>query len=175
MIAESINEPAIGDLNGDGNDDIVVATNETYDANPPSDEDIGGLFAQGLSDLLAGAAGGSSRVYAVDGASGEFLPGWPIQLNGAIQDTLPLIGPGQDPAIVKIGGQTRIVASTTGSATIEESQARRLAGDQRPAGRLRRGLGRHRPHRHDQPLRVRLDRQALPGSPARRSSSTGSR
>src|SRR2546430_3559583 len=36
----------------------------------------------------------------------------------AIQDTLPLIGPGQDPSIVKLGGQTRIVASTTGSATI---------------------------------------------------------
>ena len=28
------------------------------------------------------------------------------KLDGAIQDTLPLIGPGQDPAIAKIGGQT---------------------------------------------------------------------
>jgi hypothetical protein len=120
MIAESINEPAIGDLTGDGIDDVVVATNETYGANPPSEEDIGGLIGQGLTDLLGNAAGGSSRVYAVDGASGGFLPGWPIELNGAIQDTLPLIGPGQNPAIVKVGGETRIVASTTGSATIEE-------------------------------------------------------
>ncbi|HEV2859132.1 MAG TPA: S8 family serine peptidase [Solirubrobacterales bacterium] len=120
MIAESINEPAIADLNGDEVDDLVVATNETYDANPPSGEDIGGLFAQGLSDLLAGAAGGSSRVYAIDGASGQFLPGWPIKLNGAIQSTLPLIGPGQNPAIATIGGKETIVVSTTGSAGIEE-------------------------------------------------------
>ena len=32
MIAESINEPAIGDLDGSGHDDVVVASNEVYGA-----------------------------------------------------------------------------------------------------------------------------------------------
>lgn len=119
--AESINEPAVDDLNGDGRDDIVVATNETYDAQAPSlDPDTLGLGVLGdaLTDLLANAAGGSSRVYAVNGADGQFLSGWPIKLNGAIQDTLPLIGPGHNPAIATIGGEKRIVATTTGSTTI---------------------------------------------------------
>ncbi len=43
-----------------------------------------------------------------------------MKLDGAIQSTLPLIGPGQDPAVGKIGGRATVVASTTGSATIEE-------------------------------------------------------
>ncbi len=120
MVAESINEPAIVDLNGDGRDEIVTATNETYGAVQDP--------AQGLSALLAGAAGGSSRLYAVsprgnDHSGGPFLPGWPVELDGAIQSTLPMIGPGQSPSVAEIGGQPTIVASTTGSATIEEFDA----------------------------------------------------
>ena len=113
MLAESINQPAIGDLDGDGTDDVVVATNEVY-ANlgelPPGSENLPEQFA----DALGTAAGTSSRMYAVSGPSGEFIDGWPIHLDGVIQDVLPLIGPGHDAAIFRDGDETVVVVSTTG-------------------------------------------------------------
>ena len=54
-----------------------------------------------------GAGGQDTRVYAVDGATGDFLPGWPIKIAGVIQNVLPLIGPGHDPAVATIGGEKR--------------------------------------------------------------------
>lgn len=117
VLAESINSPAIGDLNGDGYDDVVIATNESYAAGQPSfDSFLAGGPAQLLADVLSQAAGGSSRVYAVSGKTGEFLPGWPIHLSGAIQKTLPMIGPGHNAALVEVNGQQAVVVSTTGGA-----------------------------------------------------------
>ncbi|GAC1318221.1 MAG: hypothetical protein NVSMB25_07360 [Thermoleophilaceae bacterium] len=119
MLAESIGDPAIADLNGDGKDDVIVSSNEFYGASQSLPGDVSGGFAQGLADILGGAAGGSSRVYAINGADGKLLPGWPIKMNGAIQNVLPLIGPGQDAAVVKLGGRPTVVASTTGGALAE--------------------------------------------------------
>jgi len=115
MVAESINEPAIGDLTGNGRDDVVVSTNEVYGA-PAAGSDVS------FSGALGSAAGGSTRVYVVKAegnadpaAPGHpFLPGWPIKLPGIIQNVLPLIGPGQDPAVARVNGVTQIFASATG-------------------------------------------------------------
>jgi Subtilase family len=116
MIAESINEPAIADLTGSGHDDVVVATNEVYGAVSNSGD-------VSFAGVTSAAAGTSGRLYAIDGASGKLLPGWPVAMPGIIQDTLPFIGPGQDASIAKIGGQTVIVASATGGSLEELSPA----------------------------------------------------
>jgi hypothetical protein len=109
MVAESINDPAVGDLTGAGHDDVVVATDEVYGA-PSTSSDVS------FAGVTAAAAGSSGRLYAIDGQTGKILPGWPVAMPGIIQNELPLIGPGQDAAIVKLGGQTAIIASVTGGA-----------------------------------------------------------
>ena len=70
--------PAAGNLNGDGVPDIVVGTNEDY-------SNVG-------------------RVYAVDGATGAFLPGWPLQV--VSNHILPVVGKGVPcaPAMADVDG-----------------------------------------------------------------------
>jgi hypothetical protein len=109
MVAESISDPAIGELTGAGHDDVVVATDELYGA-PASGSDLS------FAGITASAAGSSGRLYAIDGATGKILPGWPVAMPGIIQNELPLIGPGQDAAIARVGGQLEIIASVTGGA-----------------------------------------------------------
>jgi Subtilase family len=114
MVAESINDPAIGDLNNAGHDDVVIASNEVYGA-PENGSDVS------FAGVTASAAGSSGRLYAIDGKTGKIMPGWPVSMPGIIQNVLPLVGPGQDAAIAKLGGQTTIVASVTGGALGELS------------------------------------------------------
>lgn len=109
MVAESINGAAIGDLTGSGHDDVVVASNEVYGGSKVGEE-------VSFAGITGGAAGSTARLYAIDGASGKIMPGWPVKMPGIIQNVLPLVGPGQDAEIAKIGGETVIVASVTGGA-----------------------------------------------------------
>ncbi|MCU1586604.1 MAG: Serine protease, subtilase family [Frankiales bacterium] len=118
QLAESITNPTLRDLNHDGVDDIIAASNEAYSAQPPSPGDLNGGISGAFADALS-QIGGSSRLYAINGASGHLLPGWPVKLNGAIQDTLPFIGPGHDSATLTVGGQPVVIASTTGGVVSE--------------------------------------------------------
>ena len=127
MIAESINDPAIGDLNNSGHDDVVVASNEVYGAGETG-EDVS------FAGVTSSAAGSNGRLYAIDGASGKIMPGWPVAMPGIIQEVLPLVGPGQDAAIAKIGGETVIVASVTGGALEELSTSGQVVRTMQQSG-----------------------------------------
>ena len=127
MVAESINDPAIGDLTGAGHDDVVVASNEVYGA-----AELGSDVS--FAGVTASAAGSSGRLYAINGATGKIMPGWPVAMPGIIQNVLPLVGPGQDAAIAKIGGETVIVASVTGGALEELSPTGQLVRTMQQTG-----------------------------------------
>ena len=117
-VAESINDPAIGDLLHMGHDDVVVSSNENYGAQPAAG-DVGAGANGLLPDVIGSASGGSARVYAIDGATGRILPGWPLSITGALQSSLPFIGPGNDAELARIGGRDLVIASATGGALSE--------------------------------------------------------
>ena len=88
--AKSLSSPAVGDLDGDGRPEIIVATNEEYGQEPNSFA-IESNLLRSLQLLLANAdvdefsLDTNGRVYAIhpDGtnhAGGAFLPGWPAKV-----------------------------------------------------------------------------------------------
>ncbi len=114
--AKSLSSPAVGDLDGDGRPEIIVATNEEYGNDA-------GIFAieSPLLGQLAGLLGfvdfddfsfdTSGRVYAVrpDGnlaTGGPFLPGWPARVPLIAPGILPTVGTGtpNSPAIADVDG-----------------------------------------------------------------------
>jgi hypothetical protein len=114
--AKSLSSPALGDLDGDGRPEIVVATNEEY-----GDESEVFAIESPLLEQLASLLGfvdfddfsfdTSGRVYAVhaDGNladGGPFLSGWPARVPLIAPGILPTVGTGtpNSPAIADVDG-----------------------------------------------------------------------
>jgi hypothetical protein len=113
---KSLSSPAVGDLDGDGRPEIVVATNEEYG----DDSDIFAIESPlldqlslllGLVDFDDFSFDTSGRVYAVspdgnDAPGGPFLPGWPARVPLIAPGILPTVGTGtpNSPAIADVDG-----------------------------------------------------------------------
>jgi len=128
--AEIINAAAVGNITGDEKPEIVVPTAE-FDDNASAPDPPSGLggFGNILTNVLANAAGGSGRVYALD-TSGNILPGWPTRPNGFVPDALPLVGPGVDHVLGNVDGDPELEA--IGNLATGDVQA--TDGDGSPGG-----------------------------------------
>ena len=125
--AKSLSSPAVGDLDGDGRPEIVVATNEEY-----GNELNGFAIESKLFKTLTGLLGQANidafsidtqgRVYAVkpDGngaANGPFLAGWPVKVPLLTPGVLPTVGTGTPgaPAITDIDGNGSVRVAIFGA------------------------------------------------------------
>jgi hypothetical protein len=123
--AKSLSSPAVGDLDGDGWLEIVVATNEEYGDEGPTFAIESTLLA-GLSRLLGDSGDFSfdaaGRVYAVhhDGslhAGGPFVAGWPAPVPLLAPGLLPTVGTGTpgSPALADVDGDERLEVAIFGA------------------------------------------------------------
>ncbi len=128
--AKIVSSPAVGDLDGDGRPEIVVASNEEYGGETeglPADTRlvnllnlIGRLDIDLGDDLSLDARG---RVYAVhaDGnlhAGGPFRAGWPAPVILLAPGVLPTVGTGTPgaPALADLDGSGRLSVAIFGAA-----------------------------------------------------------
>ena len=111
-----ITTPSLGDLDGDGDIEVVVTVNEEYQETPNSTDPIFDLVGQ-LED------GGNTRVYALehDGTAHAataasaasphpddqaYVAGWPVKVAMVVLELLPYVGEGSNgaPALADLDG-----------------------------------------------------------------------
>jgi hypothetical protein len=111
-----ISSAAIADVDGDGQNDIVVGTTESYATPAPAPPP---------------APGGSGRAYLVH-ADGTIASGWPVKPTSISPSAVPLVaeGVGTSPALADLDGDGRKEIALTaflGDATIYRSDATTFA------------------------------------------------
>jgi Ca2+-binding RTX toxin-like protein len=112
--AEIITTPAIADLDGDDDPEVVIATNEVVPGDP---QPPGTIFD--VLNAFVGSSTGSNPVYAVDG-DGSMVENWPVPVGVLAGDLLPLVLPGHDAAVLD--------ADADGDDEVSVSAATSLAG-----------------------------------------------
>jgi len=99
-----VGSPSVGDIDGDGDLEIVIGSNEEYVREEDANFYIGGLLFSSLADALDLPNG---RLYAIShlgeddpapdlqaNPSGPYPPGWPVRVGLLLADLLPTVGHG---------------------------------------------------------------------------------
>ncbi|MGH2953291.1 MAG: S8 family serine peptidase [Solirubrobacterales bacterium] len=121
--AEIVTSPAIADLDGDDDPEVIVATNEVVPGDPQFPTS---LFE--LTSALLGSIAGSNPVYAVEG-DGTPVDGWPVEVGVALGDVLPMVVPGHDAAVLDSDGDGDDEVSVTAATSLMPGGVRLVDGD----------------------------------------------